>query len=132
LIRGDLHLILIEIIRRNNNFEVASQVGRCLCSLMLKGSLEGVAYMGPALFPEVMASMLTSPDMHLLLLSLSSMWHLVEANASFDFHFLREAFLQDSFYDALVSIAVGAVDDQIRTTATCIVAFADSIREEED
>jgi hypothetical protein len=93
------------------------------------------------LFPDVMASMLTSPDPHLLLLALSSIWHLVDTNntpasspsspsPSFDF-FLAQSMLHDAFYDTLVSVSVHAHDEQIRSTASCIVEFADRVREEE-
>lgn len=90
-----------------------------------------------------MANMLTSPDMHLLLLALSSIWHLVQLGSqqqqqqhgaltdTYTFDFLLQAVVHDGFYDTLAGVAVQSQDEQIRGTAAAIVEFADRVREEE-
>ena len=47
LIQRDFHHVLIAIIDGNSNYDLASQVGRCLCSLLLRGSVSAINYIGP-------------------------------------------------------------------------------------
>lgn len=78
------------------------------------------------LFPAAMTSMATSQDLHLVLLSLSSTWHLVQLHNTFDF--LVDAALDDHFYDTMSTISTGAMDDDIRCMASLILDFADRVR----
>ena len=81
-----------------------------------------------------MANMLTSPDMHLLLLALSAIWHLIQVGNNHHhqhYSFLLESVLHDAFYDTLEAVAVQAQDEQMRITAAAIVEFAIRVREEE-
>mmetsp|Transcript_6030 Transcript_6030/g.9838 ORF Transcript_6030/g.9838 Transcript_6030/m.9838 type:complete len:366 (+) Transcript_6030:148-1245(+) len=130
LIRGDMHLLLMNIIKVNTQFEVASQVGRCLCSLLLNGSLEALEYMGPSVFPEVATGMVTSPDIHLVLLSLSSIWHLVQANHSFDF--LQQTLCNEDFYNAVEGLTCSSVDEVICHSASLIIEYADELSSRRD
>jgi hypothetical protein len=78
------------------------------------------------LFPAAMTGMATSQDLHLVLLSLSSTWHLVQLHSTFDF--LVDAALDDHFYDTMSTISTGAMDDDIRCMASLILDFADRVR----
>lgn len=89
------------------------------------------------LFPNVMARMIASPDMHLVLLSLSSVAHLTHqqhvssSSTALSFSFLTHALLQDIFYDTLESLVAHSQDEQIRERAVYLVEYADEVRQQE-